>query len=256
MGSRCKFAHGENELERYQRIESEYNKSHYDRRYNDKYKSDYHQYDDKYESKYYHIKKPSRISHVHHYSVHNYDNDKRPYVNLPLSSRSYKEKSPNLCNEKVDVVEEGEFVNLKMSSKHRAQALSPLQSPSPKQRKLSDNKSDNAFDDDTKLPRTIVEVCEENQQGIRSGSNLEDILCLPPKDLETNMQDNCNEVEHKAKLCASCEKINICLHQTLKENSTLKNAMCILHKKYSQMKEAKSNYIESIKNIESLVFPH
>jgi hypothetical protein len=118
-------------------------------------------------------------------------------------------------------------------------------------KKLSDNKYDKVFDDDDKSIVAKVEICEENTQENEGELDLENLLRITPKDDEVNVQNDEDGVQTKLKHCASCKNFENRLHQTSKENEILKNTLYNLEVKYSQMKEAKFNVIENIKNIES-----
>ena len=144
-----------------------------------KHESEY--YNDKQKSKYYHQKKSCHTSHVSHFPIHNYENDKQYFQNrLLLLKRLYDERVPIASKENFDNdMEDGEFVNPKTSPKHSEQVFSlslsskrrktspkhnkQVFSPSPssKRQKLSDNKNNKLFDDENKLVEKLFDNKDE-----------------------------------------------------------------------------------------------
>lgn len=305
FGSKCQFAHGERELERMERermehdhkrikyehesMEREHHKLVHVSSYDNKHESRYNHHD-KHELKYYHDDNKQKSKyydeekshHMSHFSIRNHENHKQHFPNQTLSSRSYEERVPSAFKEKNNNdMEDGEFVNPMTSPKHCKQAFSP--SPSPKRRKLSNNKNDKVSNDNNKSMVTMVEIRKEYQQEDEGNFDLEDLLRISPEDHELNIQNDENDVnvpndenevdvpndesevnvgndenedQTKLKHCASCKNFENRLHQILDENATLKNAIYILDEKYSQIKEAKLNFMKSFKSIESLTFKY
>lgn len=107
---------------------------------------------------------------------------------------------------------------------------------------MMSNKEDKVYDDDNKSLVATVEICKENQQDDKGKFDLEDLLCITLENYKVNMQNDENEVQTKLEHCKSCKNFENCLHQTTKENATLKNAMYIsnersktrLHREYQR----------------------